>query len=458
MDLDESTEPTESTKSTKSNESTVSEKSTNSEKSDVKVENERLSEFKDASTDATNVILAAGTGVAVSLSATGVGLGMSVTVLALTVVVTQIYSVVEQNSKLIEFMPSLFLAVNSLHAGMSMNGIKAHEILNFKINNIFFYTQNKNIIDLLETQMQSFIKNTVSLSIALLCAMPKDIFENLFGIVQGSNCIFYKKIFNEVQFRKETFLHEEFFTFIRAFSASDLSTTFQKQLLIIQSNVTTISLLLEEIEMLLSKDDTLYQEYKDYVKNNTKTEIEKLATLSDKSNDRSSKSSKSNESIESEKKLDESTTSLKGDYVTNETSADEPFFIYGFSVSFEHDEVRTNVQNKIDKLKEHARNFEEMSTKLATDAAKCLNTITGTCNSVTNDVSKIVSPELHLFSLLPGLVELTLSQMYPIKGGRRKKFQTKKRNKNRKTKHKRDVINNRKHTRFTKHNRFTKRN
>jgi hypothetical protein len=456
MDLGELNE---STKSTKSNESTVSEKSTKSENSDVKVENERLSEFKDASTDATNVILAAGTGVAVSLSATGVGLGMSVTVLALTVVVTQIYSVVEQNSKLIEFMPSLFLAVNSLHAGMSMNGIKAHEILNFKINNILFYTQNKNIIDLLETQMQSFIKNTVSLSIALLCAMPKEIFENLFGIVQGSNCIFYKKIFNEVQFRKETFLHEEFFTFIRAFSASDLSTTFQKQLLIIQSNVTTISLLLEEIEMLLSKDDTLYQVYKDYVKNNTKSEIEKLATLSDKSDDRSStKSSKSNESIESEKKLDESTTSLKGDYVTNETSADGPFYIYGFSVSFEHDEVATNVQNKIYKLKENARNFEKMSVRLAEDATECLNTLAGTCNSVTDNVSKFISPELYLLSTVPAIVQATLSKIYQGGGGRRRYFQTKKRNKNRKTKHKRDVINNRKHTRFTKHNRFTKRN
>jgi hypothetical protein len=50
------------------------------------------------------------------------------------------------------------------------------------------------------------------------------------------------------------------------------------------------------------------------------------------------------------------------------------------------------------------------------------------------------------------------SSMHRGGGGRRKKFQTKKRNKNRKTKHKMDVINNRKHTRFTKHNRFTKRN
>jgi hypothetical protein len=420
-------------------------KSSAKEESVLKVEDEHLSEYNDASVDATNVILAAGTGVAVSLSASGVGLGMGITVLALTVVATQINSVIEQNLKLIDFMPSLFLAINSLYIGMSMNGVKANFILKLKSESESenFIVENEHIVLLLEKQIQWFITNTISLSIALLCAMPDEMFIEFNEKIRPLNCIFYDKIFDEVETRRANFGHTEFFIFIRAFSANDLSTTFQKQLLIIQSNVTTISLLLEEIEMLLSNyDGSLYQRFKNFVKENTKSELNKVAP------------SLSSKSVDSAKSVNETSNSLKGDFnTTNESGADETFCIYGFNVSFKHANATTIVE-QIAKLKENANQFKDMSVKFAQEATTCLDTVSDACVSVNNTVASYIAPELFILSA----IKESLSQMYPGRGGRRRYFQTKKRNKNRKTKQKRDVINNKKHTRFTKHNRFTKRN
>ena len=417
------------------------------EKHILELETQKLSEYKDASLDATNIILATGTGVAATLSATGFGVGVGISVLALTIVVTQLNSAIQNNIDLNEFMPSLFISLLNLQVSMIENQNRVliicdNETYKSKIN-------NQEIIKLLHDLLTKYLKDVMSLSLSLLCAMPNETFQEF---VDNCQHVFFREIFDEVVYRKQRIGNDAFFTFIRTFSASDLNFAFQKQLLIIQTDVITINLLLHEVEFSIKSDDALFQEYTENIRSNTKQELLSVTN--------SENSSKTN-SVGSEKSLNSSEKSFDGSQDTNPEITRS-----GFHIVFTHDEASRSISQITEDIVIHLTKVKDLSVNIAASAKLYIeNSIEGAgsvLSSTGNQGLDLIHGSVKNMGTAASLVLETIPSTFisssSKKGGLRKNFQTKKRNKIRKTKNKKENRNNKKHVRFTKRKRFIKRN